>query len=343
MTSRDRVIAAIEFRGPDRVPMRHACLPSAFAAHPWLPDLLRRFPSDFAGEGAEPPRELPVTYRRGRYTDAWGCEWTMVQDGIIGQVTGHPLADLAALDDYHVPTVEEECPGIADWSSIAGDRYRCLGWMTLFERMVNLCGFEALLEGLAAGDDRLLLLRDRIVEHNIALTRVLLQYQPDGVFFADDWGTQQALMIAPSQWRELFLPVYQRQFAPVREVGRHVFFHTDGVTLPILPDLVEAGVNVFWADLTLNPLPELRRVLGGKVCFQALTDVQFLINHGTPDAVRRHAREIMSYLGTFDGGVIACSEVAPDQPRENVEAVFATFAEEGRYPLHSLSDEEVMR
>jgi len=119
----------------------------------------------------------------------------------------------------------------------------------------------------------------------------------------------------------------------VREAGKHVFFHTDGVTLPILPELVAAGVNVFWSDLVLNPLDDLRRELGGKVCFQTLTDVQFILNHGTPEEVRQHGRDMLAALGTFDGGVIACHEVAVDQPRENVEAIFAVFDEEGRYPL----------
>lgn len=324
MTSRERVIAAIEFRGPDRTPMRHCALPSAFTAHPWLPELLRRYPSDFAGENAEPPAALPTRFRKGQYTDAWGCEWTIAQDGYLGQVTGHPLADLSMLDSYQLPVVAEVHPD--QQQPAADDRYVCRGWMTLFEQMVNLCGFSNLLEELVSGNEAVLTLRDRIVEHNLAQTQALLATNPDGIYFADDWGTQLALMISPALWRQVFLPAYRRQFAPVRAAGKHVFFHTDGVTLEILPDLVDAGVNVFWADLTLNPLEALRRTLGGQVCFQALTDVQFLLNHGTPEAVYQHGLAILNALGTFNGGVIACSEVAADQPRENVEAIFAAFA-----------------
>jgi uroporphyrinogen-III decarboxylase len=240
-------------------------------------------------------------------------------------VTGHPLARLEDLDAYRLPTIEQVCPNLAGWQVRTDDRYVCLGWMTLYEQMINLCGFEYLLEELISANPLVLVLRDRLVEHNIALTRALLALEPDGIYFADDWGTQLALMISPALWREVFLPAYRQQFAPVRATGKHVFFHTDGVTLEILPALVDAGVNVFWADLTLNPLADLRRELGGKVCFQALTDVQFLLPHGTPRQVRQHGRDILAALGTFNGGVIACSEVAPDQPRENVEAIFEAF------------------
>ena len=77
MTSRERVIAAIEFAGPDRVPHRHAVLPAAWAAYPQLPELLARCPSDLEGDSGMPPARLSRAFARGRYTDEWGCTWTV--------------------------------------------------------------------------------------------------------------------------------------------------------------------------------------------------------------------------------------------------------------------------
>jgi len=336
MTSRERVIAAVEFTGPDRLPHRHCVLPAAFPAHPHLPRLLGEYPSDFAGEDGLPPAGPPPTYAAGRYTDEWQCEWTVIREGYMGQVTGHPLKNLHFLSQYHLPL-----PARADALDQArviarnrGTRYLCLGAsMTLFERMIELCGFQKLLVELGAGNPAVLELRDRIVEHNVALTRELLGLNPDAVSFADDWGTQMELMISPGMWREVFLPAYRRQFEPVRESGKHVFFHTDGRTIDILPDLVEAGVSIFWVDLTVNPLERLRSELGGRVCFQALTDVQFVLPGGTPQQVRQHGRDIIAALASFNGGLIACSEVNADQPWENLLSIFRTFHEDGRYPL----------
>ena len=328
MTSRERVIAAIDFTGPDRVPFRHCVLPASFQGHPDLPRLLAHYPSDFEGENGLPPAVLPQSYRAGRYTDEWQCVWTVLRDGYIGQVTEHPLLNLDRLSTYDFPPP----PAAGAWRP-PGERYRCSGWMTLFERMVGLCGFDNLLVELAFGNPRLIEIRDRIVEHNLGCVRSILSEGADGVYFADDWGTQVGLMVSPDLWREVFLPAYRRQFAPVREAGKHVFFHTDGVTLDVLPDLVDAGVNVFWSDLTVNPLDDLRRALGGKVCFQALTDVQFILRTGTPDAVRQHGRDIVAALGSFNGGAIGCHEVAADQPWENVVAIFRAFNDDGAYPL----------
>jgi len=71
MTSRERVIAAIEFSGPDRVPHRNAFLPAVFRKYGRkVEELLRRFPSDFAGEDG-PPEES--TFSTGETTDEWGA------------------------------------------------------------------------------------------------------------------------------------------------------------------------------------------------------------------------------------------------------------------------------
>ena len=47
MNSRERVIAALTFGGPDRVPVMHRTLPGAFRVHGQaLRALYKRFPSD---------------------------------------------------------------------------------------------------------------------------------------------------------------------------------------------------------------------------------------------------------------------------------------------------------
>lgn len=342
MTSRERVIAAIEFTGPDHVPQMCCALPSAYAVHKRLPELYSQYPSDFAGQDGAAPDTLPREYVVGQWIDEWHCKWTVLKPGQIGQVTVHPLADLDKISGFPWP-VPQEAPGLKDSRELAanrGTKYLLLGWMTLWERMIGLVGFENLLTELALGNPALLEIRDRIVEYNIGLTCELLKCDPDGIYFADDWGTQLAMMISPRLWRDLFLPAYRRQFEPIKAAGKHVFMHSDGVVLEILPDLVDAGVNVFWSDLQLNPLGELRRRLGGRVCFQTLTDVQFMARNGTPDQIRQHVRNLIAALGSFDGGVIGCHEVAPDQPWENVVAMIEALNADVSYPLHIYYDEE---
>jgi uroporphyrinogen decarboxylase len=253
----------------------------------------------------------------------------------MGQVTGHPLGDIDRLNGYRWPKAADK-----DFSRYGkkefkhGDRYIMLdGGMTLFERMIDLRGFEEAMADIAEPGPAFYEIRDRIVDYNISIIDRLLEYGPDGIYLSDDWGSQISLMINPEHWRTLFLPCYIRMFERIRQAGKHVFFHTDGYTADILPDLVKAGADVFWADLTVNPLSLLKEELGGKVCFQGLTDVQFTMRWGTPAEVEAHGKALIKDLGDFNGGFIACSEADPDQPWENIKSIYETFHRFGAYPL----------
>ncbi len=334
MTSHERVVAAIEFRGPDRVPHRQVCLPATFEQYKNLRSLLDKYPGDIVSDDSSLGQSSNKAYSAGQWTDEFGCVWTVPRNGFLGQVTKHPIETFETLKDYVWPTPDSiDLKYEVQKMKRRGEKYLTLGWLTLFERLIGLHGFDNVMITIASGAPELLEMRDRIVEYNLGIIRRLLELNPDAIELADDWGSQRSLLIAPAIWRELFLPAYRRMFEPIRSAGKHIFFHSDGVTIDILGDLVEAGVNVFWVDLSLNNLDALHETLGGKVCFQGLTDVQFLMREGTPEQVKQHGRDLIAALGSFNGGFIACSELAPDQPWENIVAILEAFRQYGAYPL----------
>lgn len=332
MTGKERVSAAVNFTGPDRVPFIHSYLPAAFVKHPGLPELLRQYPSDIVGEG-NVGLDNPL-YKKGQWTDEFGCLWTVCEDGLLGQVTGHPLEKDEALPAYRWPSAyDTDISDIEKTAREKGDRYARLGWITFFERMVDLRGFENLLVDIYENSAVFAEMSRQVLKYNMDLIDRLLALDGDCIAFADDWGSQLNLLIHPAQWEEHFLPVYREMFQKVRAAGKHVFFHSDGYTMQILPKVVEAGANILWVDMTVNPMESLSELLGGKVCFQGLTDVQFLIRNGTPDEVRAYIKKLMRLFGNYNGGFIACSEIGPDQPWENIKAAVETFHEYGQYPL----------
>ena len=326
MNSRERVRRAIERSGPDRIPLTHATLPGAVARYgEALDELYRRYPSDVVNVGAATTGEfgaqIGVPSR-----DTWGSLWVRYTEEHKGQVVGHPLADWDALSTYEPPDTASESLFSAIESNLdanAGRRYAIADGDTLWQRMFYLHGYEATLQDLLLHPDRCADLRDRILAPMLRrMARLCRLPELDGIHFRDDWGTQQALMIRPALWRTFFKPAYAQLFAPARNAGKHVWFHSDGAIEAIIPDLIEIGVQVLNPQVSVIGRARLAALCGGQVCIEADIDRQWTLPYGSPKDVRAEVRADIAALATAEGGYIGRGEAAGDVPLENLAALF---------------------
>ena len=76
--------------------------------------------------------------------------------------------------------------------------------------------------------ERFAWLMELIVEFECDMMALVARRGFHGIHFADDWGTQNGLMISPHLWGKLFKPYYRRQFARAHELGLHNWFHCCG-------------------------------------------------------------------------------------------------------------------
>ncbi len=94
---------------PERVPIDLWTLPWAHAHHAEaVAAIQRRFPSDFGGvpdvyHPSERVRGDP--YAAGEYVDEWGCVFTNIQPGVIGEVRSPVLANIADWRRWRAATV----------------------------------------------------------------------------------------------------------------------------------------------------------------------------------------------------------------------------------------------
>jgi len=324
LNSYERVVRAIEFDGPDRIPITHGWVaPAALCKYgSRLRRIFTKYPSDL-GDYEIGGSLTDASYIGGE--DEWGCVWEVIREGIIGQVKKHPLADWRALETYLLPKPQKP-----------ERRYRIGSGGNLFERMQWLRGFEKLMMDLITRRKELYILRDRIVNYNLEMAKISLESGVDAIAFGDDWGTQNRLMISPSLWREVFKPAYKRMFDTVHKRGAHVYFHSDGYVLDIIPDLIEIGVDIFNDDdLPINDVDKLGERFGGKICFASGGLIQSTFAAAKREEIVIEAKRIMSALGSHDGGYIAGCQMLEDVPLTNVETLYKTFWKHGRYPIRN--------
>ena len=343
MNSRERVLRAIQFDTPDRVPIGYSINPGALLRHGQkLIDLCTRYPHDFfdPAEVIRMPERDTANYREdGSYykelTDEWGCTWVCYKEGISGEVKRSPLDDWSKLEDYRFPPVpnaspEERAPAR---ETTKQQMERFIGWGaagSLFEQMQWLRGVEKMMMDIALDCEEAYLLVDRMMDEWIVPhIELALEAGAEAIGFGDDWGTQERLLSNPKSWREIFKPRYQRAIDLAHEGGALTWLHSDGMILEILPDLIEIGLDVINPQLSCLNLDALRSITDHRICVYTDMDRQFILPRGTPAQVREHVRDAHSCLASPDGGLIWGAGIYEDVPFENIEALLEAFVEFG--------------
>ena len=330
MTSRGLVVDTLEFRDPAKAPRHLWLLPWAEKAWPIeLAAIRTRFPDDIVTSPAflrQPLKTVGQEYEPGLFIDEWGCRFENRQAGIIGQVKEPALTSWADVDAMRIPgerltvdtgKVDEFC---------AGSEAFVLGktWSRPFELIQFLRGPENLYMDLAerpAGLDRLIAKVHGFYKEEMELWG---RTDVDALVFADDWGGQNGLLIAPALWRELFKPLYRDYVEIAHRHGKYAFMHSDGHIAAILPDLVEIGLDALNAQLFTMDIEAIGRAYAGKLTFWGEVDRQHLLPYGAPADVAAAVRRVRRALWR-EGGCIAQCEFGIGARPENVAAVFEAW------------------
>jgi methylmalonyl-CoA mutase cobalamin-binding domain/chain len=331
-TSRELVKQAITFKSPARLPRQLWLLPWASKHYPEEVALIEQeFPSDIVTIPvfcSEPVPGQGNAHTVGTFVDAWGCEFENLQDGIIGEVKRPQIADWA--NTGHVRFPRERLAIDTDQISAfcrETNKYVIAGTCPRpFERLQFLRGTENLYLDLGRPPTAFRDFLTRLHEFYIEELTLWAQTDVDALMFMDDWGSQQALLISPQLWRELFKPLYAEYVDIAHSHGKHAFMHSDGYTTDIIPDLIEIGVDVLNSQVFCMNVEKLGASFGGELCFWGEMDRQQLLPHATKEEIASAARRLVTAFHR-DGGFIAMCEFGPGARPANVREFFAVCAE----------------
>lgn len=316
-SSFQRVLKAIEFNSPERVPRSSQKRPSD--------TLFVQF------------REVDTVATDTGTIDEWGCTWTntAATTGHHGIVTGNPIGDWDDVETFPVP--DPYAPGrfelIRD-TLLRGDpgheRFRVgslkLGPMHLLD---HLLGFEEFMVWLVAYPERINVLLDRIERWLHGLVK---QYAAgglvDAVVMYDDQAMQTGPYFSMDIWRSLFKPRYRALCDLVHETGLKMMFHSCGNLANHLPELADCGI-----DLIDNKQPSLWMDAGvvddlrGFLTFHTCVDMTEVFRM-TAEEVEITVSAIVRRLGTPEGGFIGTvfNLDNPDIPAANVEAMWSAYS-----------------
>ena len=346
MTSKERVLCAFEHEEPDRVPAWCGSSDEFWQkAKRELglddEDLRVCFGDDFRrvrAEYADPEVELAegVTYRTVFGVDRRGMGY--------GQPVSHPLAG-ATLEDVHGYAWPDP-----DWMDVSGVRaeaeswggeYAILGgdWSPYWHDAIDLLGMEELYVKMYDEPELVDALLGHMIDHYAEVSRRTFDAAADVIdvfFIGNDFGGQTGPLLSPEMFGRFMLPHLKRLIDLGHGYGLKVQLHCCGGFAPLIPAMVESGLDGLHAiqpSCTGMDLAGLKKEFGGKILFNGAIDSHHVLIDGTPESVREGTRKVLEVMKPGGGYVAGASHdtILEETPVENVLSMFDAIREFGAY------------
>ena len=362
MDSRERTFLALDFAEPDRVPV-DLWMSSGFKrklqAALGVSEESFRSRYDVDLRYIDGPSYVGPPLQRfpdGTEEDIWGVRRTTVEVPVPGgaetyrEVAVSPLASARSaeqVNDYdHWPrpewfdysAIEAQCEDVRRQRRVVmfmGDR---LNRIAQLKTAMYVRGIEQILVDVALNPEIAAAVFSNIRRFYLDYEERILDAargKIDVLVMGDDFGSQNGPLLSVGMWLEFLAEGFGQYAALARSHGVRVMHHTCGGVLPLIPHMIERGLDVLQS---LQPeargmdARELKARFGGRLAFHGGISVQNVMSRGTAADVRGEVKSKVEALAP-GGGYILCTahNVQADTPVENVLALLEAYREYGRY------------
>lgn len=210
-------------------------------------------------------------------------------------------------------------------------RFFCWGGVAPFEMMHPVCGHEYMLMGMALDPEWVQDMVKTYTELTINHLELLIAEEgaPDGFFYYEDMGFKNRPFMSPAMYEEIMQPGHTRLFAYAHSLGCKVIVHSCGYVAPLVPGLIEAGMDCLQAmEVKAGmDLPTLFKAFGDRIAFYGGVDVRTLISNDRAQLDAEMEAKILPVIA-HGGGYILHSDHS--EPPEVDYATMRYFVDHGR-------------
>lgn len=346
MTSKERFLSAMNYRGYDRAPttyygtpeihgdlMEHFGLEELGQLQDILGDDLRTVSPRYIG----PPLEQ---FADGSWEGLWGERYANISfgHGTYPEAIYLPYADIEELEQldalrrpspdwFAYDNIAAECDGLADKVICVGDS----GTPDFLNGIARCRGVEQVLLDVGLEDPVYLRLMAERFEFQYEKMRRALeagQGKIDVLHLGEDYGNQNGLMFAPVVFDKLFAPYMRQFFDLAHRYGARSMMHCCGSCYDLIPRLIDIGLDILevvQVDAAKMDIRDLHREFYGKIAFCGSISVQSTLPFGTVDDVVREVRLRQELFR--DGGMIIAPThaIQAGTPVANIVALYKTI------------------
>ena len=347
MTPRERWLALLECKAPDRIPTDYQATEEVTAR-------LRR---DLGCDDDETLyRKLHIDARRilepvwnrpadrPAEADMWGVVFRSVSygSGAYLEPQNLPLANADSVAQVHAhrwPSCDEFDYGAVTRAIEQDDGYRPIyaGCCEPFLLYGYLRGLQTAMEDLALRPEIADAVLGHIFDFDYEHHRRIFEAgrgRIDLTYVAEDLGSQIGPLMSLAMYRRFLLPNQIKMADLARSYSVHVMYHTDGAARMFLPDLIDrVGIEILnpiqWRSVGMER-EKLVADFGRQIIFHGSIDNQQTLPFGTVEDVIREVRESVEIYRGARWICAPCHNLQPVSPTENIVAMYDAIHELGR-------------
>lgn len=339
LTSAERVLRTLRRGEPDRVPhfewiidrrVRDAICPGST-----MEEFTVRMALDAILTAPDYRREQIAS---NRVRNEWGTILEYSAEEYAMPVSG-PIHTLADFERYQAP--DPHAPGRFASLEKLVSRYK--GKLAIGVHLNdvlsvprNLMGFENLMVAFGEEPELVRGLVELSVNTNLELAKEIAQRGADFVFTGDDYASTERPFVSPKMFREFLAPQLKRVIKGFQELGLPVIKHTDGNILPILDQIVDAGMD---ALDPIDPIAgldigEFKQRLCGKMALKGNVDCAHTLTNGTEKQVVEETISVLRKAAAGGGLIVSSSNSIHSGVKPgNYLAMWNAIRSYGRYPI----------
>jgi uroporphyrinogen decarboxylase len=203
------------------------------------------------------------------------------------------------------------------------------GYVGIYERTFHLLGFEKFMVLMYENPSLLGEILDKVTDYKIKMAEKTVKLGFKVGHTGDDLGTQVSSIFSPGMFRKILRPRMERLWKVWNDANIPIMFHSCGNITDFIPDLIDMGLSVLEPIQPCMDLEFLKKEYGKYLTFWGGIDTQSILPFGTPEEVKKMARDTIRILGRNGGHIIGPSQdVMEDVPLENVRALVETIVAE---------------
>jgi len=256
----------------------------------------------------------------------------------------HPLAGMRTvreIEGYDWPS-----PGELSFESLRAARARnpdkaIIAHITHggYFKATHMRGMEAFMMDLGENPELAAAIIARVTDYLCPALEKMCREAGDAFdifYMADDFCSADGPLISPAMFRAYIKPYLVRLAEIAHAHGKLFLLHVCGAVRPLLPDLIEAGVDLLEPIQTSAAGMEvegLKRDFGSRMAFYGSIDLIRVLSRGTPASVRAEVLKNFRVLGKGGGFIVGPGHtyIQPDVPLENTLAMYETAYNECHY------------